>query len=355
MLREVLNRAASHVDTVVGAAIFHRSAASRARSQSESLGPADRMIALASMAALYDRPEHYELDTPFFATPTAIAPRATRVREIPGGEVSDWTWPSPFELHCAEVADRYLATAQNQRAAARLFLHRDRPRPAALLLHGYRAGQFAVEERAWPIQWLFERGLDLAIVVLPFHGVRAHGLGSPMFPGSDPRITNEGFRQSVLDVRSLARHLLDRGAPAVGVMGMSLGGYTASLVATIEERLSFAVPLIPLSSIADVADRLGRFVGSPEEQADQRAGLDRVHRVVSPLARPARLGRDRILIAAAEGDRITPPEHARRLAAHFGAPLTTFSGGHILQLGRSQAFRAVGRMLGGLGLLDRRP
>jgi dienelactone hydrolase len=350
MLRHVLNRAAAQLDRAAAAAIFHRSAASKARSRSESLGHADRMRALAEIAALYDVPEHYAPGSPFFAAPAPITPRHAHVRALRGGEVSDWTWPSGFEPHCDAVKERYLAPELNRTAAARVFLHGDRPRPAAILLHGYRAGHFAFEERAWPIDWLFEKGLDVALAVLPFHAVRNHRRGAPLFPGSDPRITNEGFRQAVLDVRTLARHLYDRGAPAVGVMGMSLGGYTTSLVATIDERLSFAVPIIPLASMSAIADSLGRLVGSAEEQRLQQEALERAYRVISPLARPARLASDRILVAAAEADRITPPEHARRLAAHFGAQLEMFPGGHLLQLGRGQAFRAIGRLLGRLGL-----
>jgi pimeloyl-ACP methyl ester carboxylesterase len=133
---------------------------------------------------------------------------------------------------------------------------------------------------------------------------------------------------------------------------MSLGGYTTALLATVEERLDFAVPIIPLASMADVADKLGRLLGDAEEQRAQREALDRVHRVVSPLARPAQLDPERVLIVGAEADRITPLHHARRLAGHFGAPLEVVAGGHILQLGRGQGFRAVGRLLGRLGLLE---
>ena len=205
----------------------------------------------------------------------------------------------------------------------------------------------------WPVEWLFDHGLDVALPALPFHGVRAPRLASPIFPGSDPRLTNEGFRQAVLDLRALARHLLDRGAPDVGVMGMSLGGYTTALLATVERRLSFAVPMIPLASLAHMARSLGRFTGSPDEQRAQHEALDAAHRAVSPLARPSLIDPDRVLVAAAEGDRITPIEHARALALHFDAPLHVFHGGHILQFGRGDAFRATGRLLGRLGLFTR--
>jgi pimeloyl-ACP methyl ester carboxylesterase len=137
------------------------------------------------------------------------------------------------------------------------------------------------------------------------------------------------------------------------VMGMSLGGYTAALLATIEDRLSFAVPMIPLASIAHLVRRMGRLTGNADEQRAQFEGLEAAHRAVSPLARAPRVGAERMLVVAAEGDRITPIDHARWLAQHFGAPLHVFHGGHILQFGRAEAFRAVGRMLSRLGLLTR--
>ena len=136
-------------------------------------------------------------------------------------------------------------------------------------------------------------------------------------------------------------------------MGMSLGGYTTALLATIEPSLAFAVPVIPLASIADFARDHGRFVGTPEEQSHQHRALESSMRVVSPLGRTPRVPSERVLIVAAEADRITPIAHAHRLAAHFGARMETFHGGHLLQFGRSRAFREVGRLLGRLGLLER--
>ena len=148
--------------------------------------------------------------------------------------------------------------------------------------------------------------------------------------------------------------LRERGAESVGVMGMSLGGYTTSLLATLDDDLAFAVPIIPLASIPEIARSAGRFVGSPEEQTLQCEALDAVHRAVSPFARTPRIDPDRMLVLAALGDKITPIEHARKLADHFGASLETFHGGHILQFGRADAFRSVGRLLGRLGLLSAR-
>ena len=216
-----------------------------------------------------------------------------------------------------------------------------------MLIHGYMAGQYALEERAWPIEWLMKCGLDVAVAVLPFHAMRAspgRRRRPPPFPGADPRFTNEGFRQAVLDVRGLVGFLRGRGAPSVGVMGMSLGGYTTALLATVERQLAFAVPIIPVASIADFARDQGRL-GDGHEIAAQHAALEEANAIVSPFARPSLLPRDRVLVIAGDADRIAPPAHAERLARHFHAPLVRFHGGHLLQFGRGGAFREVGKLL----------
>jgi pimeloyl-ACP methyl ester carboxylesterase len=358
MLRDVLNRAASQFDIAVTSALLSRSARARARSRSESLGHADRMSALAAIANVYDRPGHYEAGHAFFAPAGPVEPSLARVPSLepryPGGDVFDATWPSPPALFDASIADRYLAHEPNKTGAARLFLHRDRPRAAVILIHGYRAGHYLLEERIWPVQWLYERGLDVGLFVLPFHAVRAKKGGAPLFPSSDPRFTIEGFRQAVCELRALLRFFQARGSQAIGVMGMSLGGYTAALLATVEPGLAFAVPIIPLASIADVARAGGRLVGAAHEQELQHEAIERAHRVVSPLARPLAIPRDRALIIAASGDRITPVGHARKLARHLDVPLEELDGGHLLQFWRRAAFRAAGRLIGGLGHFDPR-
>lgn len=316
------------------------------------------------MAALERICDDYE-DPRFVAPPEVFfgdAGRAgewesRRVRALGrGGEVADVRWRSGYEPIARDpsVRDRYLGREANRWAHARLWLHRD-PRPTVILVHGYLGGNFSVEERAWPMRWMFERlGLDLALPVLPFHGPRNERGRRPLFPSSDPRINVEGFRQAIWDLMSLRRALAARGAPAIGVMGMSLGGYTSALMITADADLAFGVPMIPLASIADFARDAGRLVGTTEEQLAQHAAIEAAHRPVSPLARPARLAKERMRIVAGEADRITPSSHARRLSEHLGARLYAFPGGHLLQFGRSEGFREVARMLAELELLPPR-
>jgi pimeloyl-ACP methyl ester carboxylesterase len=344
--RRLLGSTASTVDRAFVAALEMRSRKSRARA--DALPHDQRIAMLAAIEQTYGAPELITDRDRFFPPPPPAQPSERHVRALPElgtrGEVVELSWPSAFTPFDPASAERYLAHVPNRMAHARVY-GSGGGRPVVIVIHGYMGGHWGFEERAWPITGLNRWGLDVAVFVLPFHGVRATpGGGAPPFPGGDPRRTNEGFRQVVTDLRSLAAILRARGAASVGVMGMSLGGYSTALLATLEPTLSFAVPLIPLASVADFARTQGRL-GTGANADLQHAALERANAIVSPLARPSLLGRERVLIVAAEDDQVTPIAHAERLGAHFGAPLLRVVGGHLLQTWRSTAFHAVRDML----------
>ena len=334
----VLGRAAAALDQAVVRAIQARNR--RAESSASSLSHDERMVRLATIREAYGTPHLFERDDAYFEPPPSVTIEQRHVRSFAhASDVFDASWPSTSVPFHDDVRDAYLGHVPNRTAHARMYLGKE-PRPAVVLIHGYLAGSWAIEERAWPIEWMRRLGLDVALMVLPFHALRGAPGRPPPFPGADPRFTNEGFRQAIADLRVLVRHLRERGAPSVGVMGMSLGGYTSSLFGTLEPDLSFVVPLIPLASIADFARDQGRL-GRGDRAELQRTALEAANWVVSPFARRPKVGPERVLVVGAEYDRITPIGHAERIAAHFDAPLLRVGGGHLMQLWRGRAFRAV--------------
>lgn len=310
------------------------------------------MRALEDIAALY---APVLGDASFFASPERVhfRFRSAGVRRD-DVEVRDARFTSRVETYASDVSARFERVVENREAAARFYDHTSGPRPTIVLVHGYRSGQYAIEEVAWPIDWMLSQGLDVVVFVLPFHGLRAAPGRGPAFPSSDPRFTIEGFRQAIGDLRALVRHLHERGSKDVGVMGMSLGGYTAALFASLEPSLAFAIPMIPLASFADVAREANRLVGSASERDLQHTALERAFAIASPLHRPLAIGVERTLVIAAEVDRITPPSHAKKIATHWGSPLSVFPGGHILQLGRREGFRSMMALLRREGILPAR-
>jgi len=348
--RRVLGSAAGAVDRAATLAVQARNSVLK---PSASGGDAEQR-----MQRLRDFVDSYPNlpDDEFFLTPRSISPVARELAHETGFPSSgdpkrvlralDLSWASEYQPLLPALSERYGRCAENQAAGVRLFTCGEE-RPVAILIHGYMAGSYPMEQRVWPLLRLLRSGYDAALFTLPFHGVRANATrrGAPEFPGSDPRFSNEGFRQVIADLRNFVGWLRAQGRPEIGVMGMSLGGYTAALLATVEPGLSFCVPVIPLASLADFVREQGALSSSPAVAADEHALLSRIYRVVSPIDRKPLIHPTRTLVVAGKADRITPVTHARKLAAHFGSQLVSWDGGHLLQLGRNAAFRRVETLL----------
>ncbi len=309
----------------------------------------DRRAALHDIIAFYR--QHGEA---LFAEPPAAAVQREKRGKLPdGGVIVDVAWPSTYEPALPAIRSHYLGYEANRRACARLFLHdASAARNTIVLIHGYRSGSFFVEERAFPVRWLYKLGLDVVLFTLPFHALRGNA-GTPPWPSANPARSNEGFGQAIHDLRALRKQLAP---PRLAMAGMSLGGYTTALYATVEP-LDFACPMIPVASFPDLYWHHGD--GRPERLRAEREGITlpmmkEAMAIHTPLLRAPRIGGEQMLVVAAEGDRIAPPEHAERLAAHFGSELLRFAGGHVLQVGRGDAFRALARRLAGAGLIERR-
>ena len=389
LIQKTVSQLARGMDRAFSGTALNPPRALRPRSRAESLDHPARLRALGAIASFYNRPEYLTRDNDLLPRPAAIAPSVKHVRSFgDAGEVLDLRWPSAFEplwsnaaliahaqqLSAAERAsfgigsgtdaslaevmraigmdksgelrEKYLRARANQTAHARWFRHEHGTRPCAVLIHGYMSGSFAIETRMWPIKRLFDSGFDVVLTVLPLHGMRraeTRGYLPPAFPSNDPRFTIEGFRQVVFDHRALFDYLAGRVA-SIGVMGTSLGGYGAALLATLE-ALQFAVLMVPLAGIEDVAHRDGRFTGDAQQQLAQRDALRRAHWPISPFARESLLPGERMRVVAGEADQVTGLEHAQRLAAHFSAPLSVFHGGHLLQAGREEALEPVWQLL----------
>lgn len=357
MFRRVLTHTAAGFDHAFRRVIHQQTRKVSGARAVESLPHHARLTRLRDIDAFYNTPEHLDSADAFVPPDPDAQLAARRVHDYGSrGAVFDLTWRSRARVLHPEVREDYHAVAPNHVATARLFAHESSRRPALLLLHGYLGGNFAFEERTWPVRWLYRQGFDVLVAIAPFHGER--GLPSerlrPPFPGTDPRWAIEGFRQYMMDLRDLVAWLYRRGNTAVGAMGMSLGGYSAALLATVEPRLSFTVPMIPMASLADLAREGQRLVGTPEEQLEQHAIYERAMRASSPFGRAPLVPAERVCIIAGAGDRVTPITHAQRLARHFGAEVDTFVGGHILQFGRAEGFRAAKRLWERLELLPAR-
>jgi len=326
------------------------------------VSPQDQILAEGAdvdrRAALVEAIEHYErpdVQASFYPTPALPDVAQKKQGVLERGRVLDLTWPSAYEPSLPAIRDHYLSYERNRVARARLFMHDVPARTLIICLHGYQGGSFFIEERAFQARWLYTLGADVALFTLPFHGLR-HDAGAPSWPSPNVVRTTEGFGQAIYDLRALVLWLRARNPQlAVAACGMSLGGYTAALWATID-ALDFLAPIIPVASWAEMMWSHGH---AEHRALAERDGIDlpllqRAMKLVSPLDREPKVLPSHVLVQSARGDKIAPPEQAERLAQHFSGVHLGFTGGHVLQLGRRDAFVALAQRLALVGLIDRR-
>ena len=268
--------------------------------------------------------------------------------------IEDLTFDSPFIPANPRIRQDYDAQKANRTAHARLWRHQDGPRPTLIAIHGFGAEQSWMNEFMLTLPRFFNLGCDVLLLTLPFHGPRANRLspfsGHGIFAGGISRI-NEAFAQAVHDARIFIDHLLhDRGTPRVGVTGISLGGYTAALLAACEPRLWFSIPNVPVASMADLIlewrplSTLVRtiLIAARLSIKDLRHTLA----VSSPLTYKPVLRRERLMIVGGVGDRIAPPKHARLLWEHWQrCRLHWFPGGHLVHLDKGVYLVEMSRFL----------
>jgi len=246
--------------------------------------------------------------------------------------------PSAFAPRPEEPgAERWSAFEANRTAAAWVLRHDDdRPRPWLVCLHGFGMGPAYMGFTAFHAAHLHRTlGLNLIGPTLPLHGDRKGGA----FSGDhlltwDLMNSVHGLTQAVWDIRRLIGWVRDQEpAPtAVGVFGVSLGGYTASLLAAIEPGLDLVLAGIPVSDFPALFEAQSPAVIRARSLEHGILGdpAAEVHRVIAPLAMPSLVARDGRAIFAGIGDRLAPPQQAHNLWRHWDEPrLRWYPGNHV--------------------------
>ncbi len=272
------------------------------------------------------------LDRPAYYAAPPLEPLAESPRHL--------RWPSP----------RVSGFAANDTASALLF---PGPRgwraPTVLILHalmsvndtGYRklAGRFN------------QLGWNAALLHLPYHYERRPRgyLNGELAITADLVRNGEGLRQGVSELRQLMAWLRSRGCGEFGLFATSYGGWTGSLLASLEDDISFIALLQP---IADVEHAIwespaGATIRRLLKRNGIHGGLTTRHaHLTSPLHGKPRTDRNRIVLATGAYDRIAPPDRIEALAAAWdGARVIASPQGHFGYVAARDMFTAVTELI----------
>ena len=267
------------------------------------------------------------------------------------------TFDSPFKPVNPALRDSYPKQKRNMRAAAQYWSHDDGPRPTICVIHGFMADPYWLNRMFFALPWFYKQGYDILLYTLPHHGRRQSRLspfsGHGLFASGISHL-NESMAHAVHDFRIFMDYLESRGVTKVGVTGISLGGYTSSLLASVEERLQFAIPNVPVVSLLDLV--LEWFPINVPIKALLKASNTSVREarhmvaVHSPLTWQPLIPKERLMVIAGAGDRLAPPKHARLLWDHWDRPrIHWFPGNHLIHLDKGKYLKEIAGFLREIG------
>lgn len=295
-------------------------------------------------------PRSYHDDPPPLTMPTITRAGAGCLR------FERLSFPSGYEPHEGEPgAERWQNYEANATAHAWLLRHPGPPRPWLICINGYRTGNPLVDMASFDARRLHrDFGLNLAFPVQPLHGPRAQGASGDRAIFGGAMNTVHLAAQGLWDVRRLKSWITDvQEAPAVGVTGLSLGGYLTSLLVCFEADLACAIAGIPESDIVRGMRRNVEPLLPPfyEQWGLSWRSLERANRVVSPLAMQPLLPPEKLFIYAGLVDRWVRPGNVKTLWEQWGRPeICWYQGGHLSFMIEPSVRRFVDRALTSSGL-----
>jgi pimeloyl-ACP methyl ester carboxylesterase len=293
-----------------------------------------------------------------FPAPTGLPQVSSRPANpltewIARGTVDNIAFASSFTAINPAMRKRWSALTSNNIVRAQHWRHDDGPRPTLCVIHGFMGSSYLANGRFFSLPWYYRSGYDVLMYTLPFHGRRAEKFspfsGFGYFAGGLSGFA-EAMAQAVYDFRSIVDYLRHTGVDRIALTGISLGGYTSALVASVDDRLETVIPNCPVVTPAQVFDewfpankliRLGLRLSNISRD-ELTAGLS-YH---CPLNYQPLLPKDRRMIITGLGDRMATPEQAVMLWEHWDrCALHWFPGSHVLHVSQLDYLRRMTRFL----------
>lgn len=318
----------------------------------------------------YRNPEFLSKPETFFLKPAKAEPliRPADPMKLPIHDAifEDVIFPSEFEPLNPAYHATDIFPAPQAYSVARYIRHKDdkvrlgepSQRPTLIVVHGYVLDGYGFNARLFEVAKFFRLGFNILMYTMPYHGPRKKAnaaFSGDGFMHFDAASINENVRWSIHDLTRFVDFLSAKSKAPIGMMGFSLGGYHTALMASLDKRLSFAIPIVPVITLFDVilswqpsAGLIKTFVKLLKLDIDD---VNRLLLPVSPLARPPKIPHERLLIIAGTGDRMAHPDHAKSIWEHWQRPkMYWFPGNHLIHFEKTHYMREVVSFLRGLKL-----
>jgi hypothetical protein len=290
---------------------------------------------IAATLELFEERGWLEKAAEYHVTPPPLENVTLVPRRFRGISYQHLSFESGYEPHPEEPGrDRYLSFHGCRTGHAWLLRHDQPERPWMICIHGLGMGWPFADFTAFPPSTFHQRfGLNVVYPILPYHGPRrVTAISGEGLVSRNVIDTVHGAAQIVWDLRRLVSWIRSQGGRSIGVYGLSLGGFSTSLLASFEADLACAVAGIPAADFAwliqhHTPDTLMREI---EAGGLSRRQLEALLRVVSPLQLTPKVPRERRYLFGGTADRIVPPDVVHRLWVHWERPQSVwYPGAHM--------------------------
>ncbi|WP_308124038.1 alpha/beta hydrolase family protein [Mycolicibacterium xanthum] len=269
------------------------------------------------------------------------------------GHVRNLRFNSSFSAVNPALREQCACYRRNNVVRAQHWRHENGPRPTLCVIHGFMGSPYLFNGLFFSLPWFYRSGYDVLLYTLPFHGRRAekyspfsgYGYFAHGFSGFA-----EAMAQAVHDFRSLVDYLEFIGVDRIALTGMSLGGYTSALIASVDDRIQAVIPNVPVVTPERTVDEwfpANKVVALRDRLAGtERELVDAATMYSSPLNYRPIPAKGRRLIIAGLGDRLAPPEQAELLWRHWDhCAFHWFPGNHVLHVSQPDYLRRMTRFL----------
>jgi dienelactone hydrolase len=219
-------------------------------------------------------------------------------------------------------------------------------RPAVIVLH-ILGGDFDLARLF--ARHLAYNGTSTLFLKMPYYGPRRQPEVRARMISEDPRETVAGMTQAVLDIRCAAAWLASQeevDPNRLGIFGISLGGITSALAATVEPRLTNVCLMLAGGDVGQVAwssRELTPLRRRWEQAGGTKESFMEVLNQVDPVTYAANLRGRRVLMLNATRDEVIPKACTESLWRAIGEPkIVWLDGGH---------YSAVLHIFDGLGMV----
>ena len=242
-------------------------------------------------------------------------------------------FPSSYQPHPADPSSaRWIDYVENRTVHSWVLQH-DEPRPWVVNVHGAGMGAPRTDFRQFRARHLHhELGLNVIQPVLPLHGPRSPTDDSGDYPSESIMHNFHGALQSVNDVRrAIAWVRAQQPDQPIGIHGISVGGFTTALVASLEPDLACAIlGVAPVDIVLLLQAHHGTGTGYDLRVQNFEAGA-RLSPMISPLKLTPAIPWEARFMYAGIADRLVDySDHITPMSAHWAHPeMLVYDGGHV--------------------------